>query len=113
MKQTPKIVLAVLLISAVLASFPGAIFSVGYTYLEPVAIVDETIKKTSNQGLKKKLSHLEEALEAEVRRQTALRRWRAENQAGTDDAGTPAGNPAPAGGRLARSTAPAQNSASG
>ncbi len=108
MRQIPKIVLAVLLISAVLASFPGEIFSVGYTYLEPAAIVDETIKKTSGRGLKKKLSHLEEALEAEVRRQQALRQWKAEN--GT---GLPAGHSAPAGGRLARNAAPAGHPANG
>ncbi len=101
-----------LLISAVLASFPGEIFSVGYTYLEPVAIVDETVKKTSGQGLKKKLSHLEAALEDEVRRQTALRQWRAEKQEGTNT-GLPAGHPASAGGRLARSAAPAGNPANG
>lgn len=70
MKLTIKILL---LITLTLTSFPRQIISGSYTYQEPVAIADETIKKTSDYRLKKKLVHLEEALEIEMGRQMVLR----------------------------------------
>lgn len=76
MKLTIKILL---LITLALASFPRQIISGSYTYREPVAIVDETIKKTNDYYLKRKLVRLEEALEIEVERQLSLRFREAEN----------------------------------
>lgn len=105
MKATIKIFFFTLIAAIGLGSFPAQIFSGSYTYREPVAIVDETIKKAGEQGLKKKLAHLEEALEAEVQRQLAVRTKTPEGQKGA--AGQLlARQPAPAGG-LARIDVPA------
>jgi len=112
MKPIHKILLALLATAVVLGSFPADIFSVSYTYREPVAIVDETIKKTSGQGLKKKLARLEEALKDEVRRQMALKRWEAERD-GESVAGFAALPPAPAADRPARGVPAAGKPANG
>ncbi len=82
MHACTKIILFALVTAVATGILPAQIFSGSYTYQEPVAIVDETIKKTSEQGLKKKLSRLEEALEAEVRRQLAIRMETGEKREG-------------------------------
>jgi hypothetical protein len=105
MKATIKIIFFTLIIAIGLGSFPAQIFSGTYTYREPVAIVDETIKKTGEQGLKKKLSRLEEALEAEVERQLAVRSATPQDKEGAAG-GLLAQQPMPTEG-LARIDAPA------
>lgn len=69
-----KLTIKILLLSTLaLTSFPRQIISGSYTYREPVAIVDETIKKTNDYRLKRKLVRLEEALETEAVRQLTFR----------------------------------------
>ena len=80
MHASTKIILMVLITAVGIGILPARIFSGSYTYREPVAIVDETIKITSGQDLKKKLSRLEEALDAEVQRQVAVRMGTGENR---------------------------------
>jgi len=79
MRLTIKILL---IIVVVLMSFPTQIISGSYTYRETPAIVDETVKKTSNYRLKKKLIRLEEALEIELDHQLVLRFGGPKNESG-------------------------------